>query len=139
MSDTLSTCTNRVMAFFRHLDDRDYEALTALMTQDATWHRQGAILHGHQQVHDALMKRPQHMRIHHLITNLNADRYDEHTCVMRAYMVVVRHQSDTALPGPAPLAGIESIRTTHIDLKRVDAQWFIQTMRNDEPSFLATA
>ena len=114
MSDTLSTCTNRVMAFFRCLDDRDYPALTDVMTQDATWHRQGAVLQGHQQVHDALMKRPQHMRIHHLITNLVADRYDGDTCVMRAYMLScaisptppspARHRSPGSNPFVQPIS-----------------------------------
>jgi hypothetical protein len=135
MNDALSLCRNQVMAFFRHLDDNDYAALVKNLTPDAQWHRQGAVLAGHAAVLAALSKRPATLRIHHLITNLVADDFSESHCSMRAYMLVVRHDDGKPLAGPAPLAGIENIRTTHIKLNHVDGQWLIAHLSNDELSF----
>lgn len=54
-------------------------------------------------------------------------------------MLVVRHDSGAALSGPAPLTGIDSIRTTHIELARHDGAWLITRMANDDPGFSAQA
>lgn len=139
MTDDLSVCRNVAMSFFRHLDDRDYLRLTQLMTTDASWYRQGEHLMGHSGIHDALLKRSPTMRIHHLITNLVADELKNDLCRMRAYMLVVRHDGSASIMGPAPLSGIENIRTTHIILKRFDDTWLIAQVSNDEPSFAVTA
>jgi ketosteroid isomerase-like protein len=135
MNDALSICHNQVMAFFRHLDDNDYAGLVKKLTPDAQWHRQGAVLAGHDAVLAALSKRSPTVRIHHLITNLVADSFDDAHYTMRAYMLVVRHDDGKPLAGPAPLAGIENIRTTHIKLKHANGQWLIAHLSNDELSF----
>ncbi|ARP88886.1 hypothetical protein CAL14_00045 [Bordetella genomosp. 9] len=135
--DTLGLCRNQVLGFFRDLDDNDYASLVRRMTPDGVWHRQGKVLEGREAVLSALATRSPTMRIHHLICNLFADRADAAHCAMRAYMLVVRHDAGRALAGPAPLTGIENIRTTHIELARADGGWLIAQMRNDEPSFAA--
>ncbi|MDS1138820.1 nuclear transport factor 2 family protein [Pusillimonas sp. SM2304] len=139
MSDDLSLCTNQIMAFFRDLDDREYARLTERLSAQATWHRQGQILKGRAAVHDALAKRSPTLRIHHLITNVMADHIDGDECHMRAYMLVVRHDDGKKACGPAPLSGIENIRTTHVKLERDADAWLIVQMRNDDPSFSATS
>jgi hypothetical protein len=135
MNETISLCRNQVLAFFRDLDENDYESLVVRMTADAVWHRQGKVLNGRAAVLQALSARSGTMRIHHLISNLFADVADDNRCAMRGYMLVVRHEAGRPLEGPAPLAGIENIRTTHVELARVDGAWLIARMRNDEPSF----
>lgn len=139
MNDVLSLCRNQVMAFFRHLDDRNYDALAALLSGDSEWHRQGKVLRGRQSALAALALRPGTLRIHHLITNLVADRAEAQACDMRAYMLVLRHDDGTPINGPAPLAGIENVRTTYISLSLVDGQWLISRLSNDEPSFAVVA
>jgi hypothetical protein len=135
MNDTIGLCRNQVMGFFRDLDENDYDSLVGRMAPDAVWHRQGKVLNGRQDVLQALSARSKTMRIHHLISNLFADRADGQRCVMRGYMLVVRHDAGRPLEGPAPLAGIENIRTTHVELARVDGEWLITHMRNGDPSF----
>lgn len=137
MTTPIADCTNQVMSFYRHLDERDYGALTALLAADATWYRQGKVLRGPGETLAALQQRSPTMRIAHLITNLVADRFDTDLCVMRGYMLVVRHDSGQAPSGPAPLTGIESIRTVHIKLVRNGGQWLISHMRNDDIAFAA--
>jgi len=109
--------------------------LAGRMAADGVWHRQGKVLNGRGAVLEALSARSKTMRIHHLISNLFADQADENRCVMRGYMLVVRHEPGRRLEGPAPLSGIENIRTTHVELARVNGAWLIVQMRNDEPSF----
>ena len=137
MTTPIADCTNQVMSFYRHLDERDYGALTALLAADATWYRQGKVLRGPGETLAALQQRSPTMHIAHLITNLVADRFDTDLCVMRGYMLVVRHDSGQAPSRPAPLTGIESIRTVHIQLVRNGGQWLISHMRNDDIAFAA--
>lgn len=135
MNDTISRCRNQVMGFFRDLDDNAYDSLVSRMAPDAVWHRQGKVLTGREAVLQALSARSPTMRIHHLISNLFADSVEDSRCVMRGYMLVVRHDAGRVLEGPAPLSGIENIRTTHVELARVAGAWLIVRMRNDDPSF----
>ncbi|MBB1628022.1 nuclear transport factor 2 family protein [Achromobacter sp. UMC71] len=139
MNDTLALCHNQVMAFFRDLDENRYDALLQRLAPDGVWLRQGKTLAGRESARDALSTRSATQRIHHLISNLVADAWDADHCTMRAYMLVVRHDSGAPLAGSAPLTGIENIRSTHIELARRDGQWLITRMANDEPSFAAPA
>ncbi|MFA7668961.1 MAG: nuclear transport factor 2 family protein [Burkholderiaceae bacterium] len=137
MNVDMTECGNQVMLFFRHLDERDYDALAGLLTPDAIWHRQGKQLRGPAEALQALQLRSPTMHIVHIITNLVVDRIDEHDCLMRGYMLVVRHEAGQALDGPAPLDGIDSIRTIHVALKRGDTGWLINELNNDPIAFAA--
>lgn len=139
MNAPLALCHNQVMAFFRDLDENRYDDLVQRLTPDGVWLRQGKTLTGRAATRDALSRRSTTQRIHHLICNLVADAWNADGCAMRAYMLVVRHDSGAPLVGPAPLAGVENIRTTHIALTRSGSQWLIARMANDEPSFAAPA
>jgi hypothetical protein len=140
MNDALSLCNNQVMSFFRDLDQNDYESLVKRLTPDGVWLRQGKVMEGHDAVRQTLITRSPTVRVHHLITNLMADKITADSCEMRGYMLVVRHDSGKPIEGPAPLSGIENIRTTHITLVRKDGNWLISRMNNDDGmSFSATA
>lgn len=138
-SEAIGLCCNQVMGFFRDLDDNDYESLVGRMLPDGVWHRQGKVLGGRDAVRAALALRSGTQRIHHLITNLFADAVDGARCSLRGYMLVVRHDEGKPLAGPAPLKGIENIRTTRVELAWRDGAWLIADMRNDEPSFSSAA
>ncbi|AMG37028.1 nuclear transport factor 2 family protein [Achromobacter xylosoxidans] len=139
MSDPLSLCHNQVMAFFRDLDENRYDDLVRRLAPDGVWLRQGQTLAGRDAVLAALARRSPTQRIHHLICNLAAHAWSADRCAIRAYMLVVRHDSGAALSGPAPLTGIDTIRTTHIELARHDDAWLITRMANDDPGFSAQA
>jgi len=132
-------CHNQVMAFYRDLDEARYEDLADRLAPGGAWHRQGKVLTSRQAVLDALAPRSKTQRIHHLIVNLVTDSQDEARCRMRAYMLVVRHDSGSTPQGPAPLTGIENIRSIHIELACVDGAWLIKEMRGDEPTFAMAA
>jgi hypothetical protein len=135
----LSLCRNQVMAFFRDLDEGSYDTLVARLAPDAVWHRQGKVLTGRDQARTALQQRSPTRRINHLITNLVADDFSDTRCLMRGYMLVISHDSGAPLSGPAPLTGIENIRTTQIELTRGAGNWLIARMSNSDLSFAIPA
>lgn len=139
MNDNWNQCNNQVLRFFRYLDERHYDALAALLASDAVWHRQGRILRGPAEVQAALEQRSVTMRIAHIIANLMVDELDADHCIMRAYMLVIRHEPGRDQNGPSPMEGIESVRTMHIRLERTDAQWLITELKGDDILFARQA
>lgn len=139
MNSDMKQCENQVMLFFRHLDERHYDALVALLTSDAAWHRQGKVLKGPAEVHAALMQRSATMKIAHIITNLAFDECGPESCTMRGYMLVVRHQPSGELRGPSPLKGIESIRNMRVKMTRDTDRWLITELNGEDIIFAAGA
>lgn len=139
MNNDMKQRENLVMLFFRYLDERNYDALVALLAPDAIWHRQGKMLNGPAEVHAALTQRSTTMTIVHIITNLAFDEYETERCTMRGYMLVVRHESSEALSGPSPLKRIESIRNMHVKMKREADRWFITELNSEDTVFAAEA
>lgn len=139
MNNEMKQCENQVMLFFRHLDERHYDALVALLAPDAVWHRQGKVLKGPTEVLAALMQRSATMKIAHIITNLVFDEYESARCTMRAYMLVVRHEPGKELCGPSPLEGIESIRSMHVKMKRDADRWLITEVNSEDIIFAVRA
>lgn len=164
----MKQCENQVLLFFRYLDEQQYDALVALLAPDAVWHRQGKVLQGPSEVHAALMQRSPTMKIAHIITNLvfvkcdNGGEGDNHgidarnidkrdinerdinechsvECIVRGYMLVVRHEPGAPLDGPAPLKGVESIRSIHIRMRQMEGQWMIVEMSAEDNRFAANA
>lgn len=135
MSTEMKICENQVMLFFRHLDERQYEALAALIAPQGIWRRQGKVLTGPGQARAALAQRSPTMRIAHLITNLACELKNEHQCSVRGYMLVVRHDPGSAVAGPLPLKGIESIRDLQVSLERHDGKWLISELSAEDIIF----
>lgn len=139
MNAAMKQCENQVMLFFRHLDERSYDALAALLAPDGIWRRQGKVLRGPQQVLNALQQRSPTMKITHIITNLVFDKYDTQCCTMRGYMQVIRHEPGGPVQGPCPLQGIESIRNVQIQMHQVADSWLIAELCAEETIFAANA
>ena len=133
----MAEAVSAVVQFYRHLDDRNVAGLTALMQPDGVWHRQGAALVGEAAIAAALARRSPTMRIHHLLTNTFAVPAGADGASFTAYMLVVRHEPGGPLAGPAPLSGIENIRTIRASLRHTAQGWRIASMQGDPPSFAA--
>lgn len=124
-----------LIRFFRHLDEREYAELAGLMLPDGVWHRQGAELRGEAAIVAALSRRSPTMRIHHLLTNVFARPDGEDAAAVTAYMLVVRHEPGAPLDGPAPLHGVETIRTLRARLRATSEGWRIEQLGSDPVSF----
>ena len=126
-----------LIRFFRHLDDREYAALAQLMLPNGVWHRQGAELRGEDGIVAALSRRSPTMRIHHLLTNVFAVPDGDDAAEVTAYMLVIRHEPGAPLDGPAPLHGIENVRTLRGRLRATPEGWRIEHLGGDPVSFAA--
>lgn len=62
--------TRTILYFFKALDERRYEDLVALFGENGTWHRQGKLLNGADEVLDALKARSQDLTTVHCISNI---------------------------------------------------------------------
>ena len=139
MSTEMKICENQVMLFFRYLDERQYDALAALIAPQGVWRRQGKVLTGPEQAKAALAQRSPTMRIAHLITNLACKLQDDQRCTVGGYMLVVRHDPGAAIVGPLPLKGIESIRDLRVSLERRDGKWLISELSAEDIIFAMDA
>jgi hypothetical protein len=128
-----------MIRFFRNLDENNYQALAALLHPQGVWYRQGAELRGGEQVMAALSKRSPTRRIVHLLTNLVADMHEDKTAEVTGYMLVVMHDAGVKLTGPAPLAGIQSIRIIRARLRDTEQGWQVERMASDPPLFTKTS
>lgn len=139
MNHEMKQCENQVVLFFRHLDERQYDPLVALLAPDAIWHRQGKMLKGPSAVKAALMQRSATMKIAHIITNLAFDEYETRRCAMRGYMLVIRHEPGVEICKPSPLTGIESVRNMHVKMRRDEDQWLITELNGEDVVFALNA
>jgi hypothetical protein len=124
-----------VTRLYRHLDDRDYKGIEALMAPGGVWHRQGSQLSSEAQILEAMNKRSSTLVIHHLLSNMFADVAADGTAQVTGYMLVVRYDSGTQVTGPAPFSGIENIRTIRAKLVPTAEGWRIQILTSDPISF----
>jgi len=101
--------------FFRCLDECDYRALVGLLSEDALWVRRGKQLIGHKMVEEALAQRNPTRRTVHLLSNLFASRTDHNEIRVTGYLIAINHEGEAIEPTkPAPLKGMETIRTTSV-------------------------
>lgn len=112
-----------LLQMFDHLDERRYDALVALMTPDAIWHRQGQRLVGHAQIRGALDARSATQRIRHLVTNLLVLPDGDDTVKCRHYMTALRHDDGMQHTGPVSIAGPFRMSLVTSRLVRRDGVW----------------
>ena len=124
-----------VLRLYRRLDERDYRGVAALMAPGGIWYRQGEQLEGEAEILRALSKRSPTLVIHHLLSNMFADVADDNTARVTGYMQVVRYDGGAPVSGPAPLSGVENIRTIRAKLVPTVHGWRIQGMTTDPISF----
>ena len=89
--------TQRLNAFFSHLDERRYEELAAIFLPDGRWLRQGHWLDGRDPILVAMKARPATMRVRHIISNVVVTARSADEAEVRAYMTAYR-----GLEGQAP-------------------------------------
>lgn len=86
----LPALTQQLHRFFLALDDRRYDGVLALFTDDCRWLRQGVWLQGKAAVLDGLEARPLDMDTCHLISNACVTSLDGDAAVLQAWMTAYR-------------------------------------------------
>ncbi|NIP15102.1 MAG: hypothetical protein GWM88_10470 [Pseudomonadales bacterium] len=100
VTDIQRDCEALSMAYARAIDFRDYDHFVSLFTDDAVLDL-GRPLHGREEIHAAVVARPDELQSRHVITNVFVDVIDEDTARGIAYLTLYRHLADKpSIPGP---------------------------------------
>lgn len=82
--------TQRLNAFFSHLDERRYEELAAIFLPGGRWLRQGQWLEGRDAILAAMKARSATMRVRHVISNVIVTARSADEADVQAYMTAYR-------------------------------------------------
>jgi hypothetical protein len=88
-----------IYRFFLHLDEQQYDELSAMMAPDGTWLRNNVSLKGPAGVREAMRTRPVGFTTRHLITNVIVDIVDDDHADVTYYMTVFVHSGDAKPAG----------------------------------------
>jgi ketosteroid isomerase-like protein len=93
----LAELTQVLHAFFHAMDERRYDDMLAMFTDDCRWLRQGAWLEGRSAVGAALKTRAATIETRHVITNAYVSGLHDGSgeVEVEAYMTAYRHASPT--------------------------------------------
>lgn len=89
-TDDVVQLTQRLHAFFGHLDERRYEALAGMFLPGGRWLRQGRWIEGRDAILQALQTRPASMRVRHVISNVHVASATGGSAQVDAYMTAYR-------------------------------------------------
>jgi len=110
--------TQRLHAFFSHLDERRYEELAAMFLPEGRWLRQGRWIEGRDAILAAMKDRPASVRVRHVISNVVATRRSADEAEVQAYMTAYRR-----LEGQPP--ALFSINTVGNVFRRQAGAWLL--------------
>ena len=89
-SDYVVQLTQRLHVFFSHLDERRYDALTAMFLPEGRWLRQGRWIEGRVAILQAMQARPASTRVRHIISNVLVTPKDADEMQVEAYITAYR-------------------------------------------------
>jgi ketosteroid isomerase-like protein len=134
----LRAAEQSLVAFFDHLDEQRYDALLALMTPDAVWHRHGKTLRGTDQIMAALRERSATQRIRHVLTNLLEREAPAGEIVLTHHMTAYKYDDGQITRGPVAIRGPFRFSMVRTRWRRHDQRWLIAEQAIDaEFDFLA--
>ena len=94
--ELVTELTQRLHAFFAHLDNRRYDDVANLFLPQGRWLRQGRWLEGHEAILGALGVRPSSMKVRHVITNILVTKVADNEAQVEAYMTAYRQLRNEA-------------------------------------------
>ena len=89
-AEDVTQLTQRLHAFFGHLDERRYEELAAMFLPEGRWLRQGQWIEGRAAILAAMRARPATMRVRHVISNVLVTARSPDEAEVHAYMTAYR-------------------------------------------------
>jgi hypothetical protein len=123
-------CCDLLIRFYRHLDRREYDELSKLMTEDGTWRRRDGITRGGDEMRRTLSKRSPSLMIVHVLSGLTADIKQPDHVVVHGYMTVYRDENGATAQNGAKLDGPSSIIGIEAECRRIGGDWFIASIDN---------
>ncbi|MGJ7582756.1 nuclear transport factor 2 family protein [Variovorax sp. RHLX14] len=125
----LPELTQQLHYFFHQMDERRYDAMLALFTDDARWLRQGQWLLGKAAIEAALRARPADQDTRHVMSNAHIAALDGDHAVLEAYMTAYRYAvaADGVLPSCA--GPLRLNLTTTVFCRDASGDWRIAEQR----------
>jgi len=120
-----------VTAFFSALDARDYQKQWDQMTRDGCWNRSGEALDSRETFLAAMARRPAHLTIRHMITNLLVDVADDGASAVATFNIMVHVFEGDRGDKPAPMAPPSAISAFRAQLRPVGEDWRIAHLDYD--------
>jgi hypothetical protein len=114
-----------IFRFFLHLDEQEYDQLSALMAPTGTWLRNDVLLKGPEDVREAMRSRPVGFTTRHLVTNIIVDLADNHHADVTYYMTVFVHSGDAKPTGPVKMDVPMHVSIFRQKVVRTSADWRI--------------
>lgn len=123
-------CSQAFARLFARLDQFDYLGVARQFTHDGVWHRQGAVLQGHEAIILALQARPPHLFVQHILHEVSCELVVPGHLKGFAYMTVFRRESVTPIIPPQPLRPADMLISWDVDFGQENGAWLIRELRN---------
>jgi hypothetical protein len=125
LAQYLPECTQLTHQLFFCLDEAKYAQLVSLFEDNGIWHRQGEVLTGHEQILQAMAKRPSTQRIRHIITNCFIESQLHGVANLVAYMVAYRFDDGTIRSGPVEISRPLRLSLVRAAMRQTGDTWKI--------------
>ena len=127
---SLPECMQVTHQLFYFLDESKYHDLVSLFTSNGTWHRQGELLSGREQIMQALVKRSTTQRIRHVITNgfIESQSQSLEQTQIVAYMLAYRFDDGALHTGPVEISRPLRMSVVRASLRQSDGGWKVAEM-----------
>ncbi len=122
-ASTLSAGTQLIHQLFYFLDEAKYPQLVELFKPQCIWKRQGELLTSHEQILQALSKRPTTQRIRHVISNTFLSASEPTRASLTAYMTAYRFDNGQQTVGAVTISRPFRLSVVHAKLEAVNGQW----------------
>ena len=123
-------CQKVLRLYFRHVDQREYEAVGELFTEDAHWQAQGVTLKGRDEIVKALYPALSEGTIRHVYTNTIINAVDEDHAEVRSYNSIYYSAGGRVedSQGPLPFDGPHRIVDGQVSMLRTADGWRIASL-----------
>ena len=115
-----------VSKFYHYLDERQYEQVASLFTDDGTWVRMGEQLDGKPRILEVMQQRSETLAIRHVLSNLVVDVKDDSSSRVAAYVTLYTHNAPDGLPDVPVLEQPLALWALAIDCARTGDDWKIR-------------
>ncbi|GGE50086.1 hypothetical protein GCM10011360_41380 [Primorskyibacter flagellatus] len=126
--------SNQIKRFYMALDERDADALAAVIAPDGCWRRAGVDHIGPDAMRALIAERAPDRHSRHVLSNIVVDVLDERTATVRLYNTAFVHTGATGERGAAPMDLPSSIGILEGKFVHTGGAWLLKDLRS-KPAF----
>lgn len=127
----------QIIRFFVALDNREFEAMTAVLTEDGVWRRGGVDIPGRKGLLEVMADRPTDRISRHMINNVLVSFSSDDVATVMFYSTAWVHLGPTE-NAFAPMDLPSSMSVYNAKFAKVDGTWHMQHL-SSKPTFKRAA